>query len=279
MANDDQKHEENLPQIYYQLNKWDNICVKLADKKSVYFKLCNINNFKTFKTKPHVQIEDDDPVFFKLAKKETIILKQANTRNEVSFELNESHRFYFKADEALYFELDLSRMSFFGTPGLLVNLPYYYKIEEPKKHFLKLAVPLDVQIELASDRQQDGKVPKVYYQLNERDQISVKLVDRKPIYFQALYNGGLHLKDAVFGRIEDCVQTVLFKLPIGETLIIKQADTQEPVYFELNESHRFFFRSNKFVCFSLSCYPSIDLPLKRSFLSPHKQMIINADNI
>lgn len=156
LANDDQKHEENLPQINYQLNKWDNICVKLADKKSVYFKLCNINNFKTFKTKPHVQIEDDDPVFFKLAKKETIILKQANTRNEVSFELNESHRFYFKADEALYFELDLSRMNHFGElnfkailkyhwEGLkslfvkkafeMINLPYFCKIEQPKQLF------------------------------------------------------------------------------------------------------------------------------------------------
>ena len=116
-----------------------------------------------------------------------------------------------------------------------------------------------------ADEQLDENIPTIYYQLNERDQISVKLVDRKPIYFQALYNGGLHLKDAVFGRIEDCDQTVLFKLPIGETLIIKQADTQEPVYLELNESHRFFFRSTKSICFELSRYPFIDLPLKKIF--------------
>ena len=99
LANDDQKNEENKPQKFYQFNKKDKICVKLADKKSVYFKLWYTGKEPIKKKKPHVQIEDDDPVFFKLAKKETIILKQANTRNEVSFELNESHRFYFKADE------------------------------------------------------------------------------------------------------------------------------------------------------------------------------------
>lgn len=99
-----------------------------------------------------------------------------------------------------------------------------------------------------ADEQLDENIPTIYYQLNERDQISVKLVDRKPIYFQTIYKRSLKLGD-VFGRIEDCDQTVLFKLPIGETLIIKQADTQEPVYFELNESHRFFFRSTKSICF------------------------------
>lgn len=274
-------NDENQ-QVYYHFNdKMDKeIFLKLTEEKPIYFRSvrAEYTDLSDLERKRFlVEIESDEPALFKLANTKTIILKLANSKQEETFfELNDSHHFYLKSDRSIALQLDMSHMRLLPSdePNFKTDLkilwsevksifdksnkkyelpllksiepygiPFHFKLKNPKEVFFKLEFSQYVFIELANER--------IFYRIGNLDKVNFKLATEKPIYFQYLLNRNHY--GNVFATIVDNFFMVPFKLALCNSLQIVRP--KKEITFELNDSHRFFFRSFFPVCFYLSDRP------------------------
>lgn len=131
---------------------------------------------------------------------------------------------------------------------------YYIKLDKTHNAYFKLTRENSGYIQLANDHQDESK-PEVYYKLNDIDknQARFELDITEPVYFEIMKFNVINITSYSYFRlkIDDC-SSVLFKLPDEKTLSLQQVgDTQETVFFKLNDTHRFTFKSNESLHFHL----------------------------